>query len=73
MDFKIKQYRNRKEELVEVYRQKGISHVSYYCAVAMFPIIAAMVFIYEETGDEEAKRKIEVLKEFYELTNIVEE
>lgn len=73
MKFKLKPYRHRKSEIIDAYRQKGISSISYYCAVASFPIIAAISFINEEYPSKELEDKLKDLKEFYDIKEIIEE
>jgi hypothetical protein len=73
MKFKLKDYRGRKEEVIKTYRQKGISHISFYCSVASIPLLAAYSYINEEMPSKEVQDKIKVLIEFYEIYEIVEE
>lgn len=76
MTFHVGIYRNGKADLIKhIARNRGdVSKLSFYCASVGFPVAAAVVFCMEEFPEksEELLRKLEVLKEFYGYTEVIE-
>lgn len=74
MKFKIGPFRRAHEKFVqERYESDGINSLAFYCAVSFCPVIAAYIFCKEIDPDNpELTRRIENVKLFYGITEVVE-
>jgi hypothetical protein len=72
--FKIGVFRQAHEKFVkERYKEDGINSISLYCAVSFCPVLAAYWFCREvDSENKELTRRIESVKLFYGVTEVVE-
>jgi hypothetical protein len=70
--FNVSHYRARKADVINHVKKHGIDSISFFCATAGFPVIAACIFVKEEFPEyeKEMERKIGVLKEFYGYSEV---
>lgn len=67
MKVKPNDYLKYKDKIIQKYNSDGLDGVTFFCAVIGVPCIAAYKFIHDETGNEELLKRIQSLKEFYNV------
>lgn len=75
MTFNIRPYRQAHEKKVqEMYLERGIDSISFYCAVSYCPVVAAYTFCREiDPANEELTKRIDSVKLFYGVGEVVDE
>jgi hypothetical protein len=75
MKFNISVYRKVHEKAIhELYQESGPNGISLYCAVSFCPVLAAYWFCREfDSNNPELTKRIENVKLFYGVTEIIDE
>lgn len=73
MKINIDEFRVHESLILKQYAKDGLNSVSLYAATAMVPVIALFCFIREKHPSSELDRRINVLVDFYEYTEVLGE
>ena len=73
MKINIDEFRVHEPLILKQYEKDGLNSVSLYAATAMVPVIALFIFIREVYPSVELDRRINVLVDFYEYTEVLGE
>ena len=61
------EYRFLKDQLIEIYSEKGKDKLREFCVLASIPFTAAFTLILEEHEDNELSADLDRLRQFYRI------